>query len=223
LHAAQLTEALQASRQQLVLAQEEERRRIRRDLHDGLGPILAALAMQADTAQVLLESDPATARELMATVTQQAKEVVDEVRRLVYDLRPPALDEVGLVGALVRLAHQHSSAALQIEVHAPAALPVLPAAVEVAIYRITAEALTNVVRHAHATRCTVVLELGSTVTLTVEDNGVGVGEQAVAGIGLHSIRERACEVNGTLVVVRGAIGGTRIVATMPLHIDRKEP
>ncbi len=220
LRAAHLTEALHYSREQLVLAQEEERRRIRRDLHDGLGPILAALAMQADTAQVLIESDPQAARELMATVTEQAKEVVAEVRQLVYALRPPALDELGLLGALEQLVRQHRTAGLQIELIASAVAPCLAAAVEVAIYRIAAEALTNVVRHAHATHCSIALTLDDAVSLTVEDNGVGMGEQIVPGIGLRSMRERASEVSGEMTIASRTNGGTRIVTSFPQSTAR---
>lgn len=138
-HAVQMTQELRRLRQQILISREEERRRIRRDLHDGLGPILAALAMQADTAQVLINSDPATAPQLMAAVTAQASEVVQEVRRLVYALLPPALDELGLVGALEQLSHQHSSATLQIAVQVPTPLPPLPAVIEVTLYRDHAE------------------------------------------------------------------------------------
>lgn len=219
--AVQLNQELRRSQQQIVGSREEERRRIRRDLHDGLGPALAAIAMQADTARAVVDDDPEAARQLMTAVTKQAEDVVQEVRRLVYDLRPPALDELGLVGAIERLARQSSSATLRVEVTGSAELSA-PAALEVAIYRIVAEALTNVVRHAAASRCEIVVAVrdggqGDELAVSVEDDGRGIAENAAIGIGLRSMRDRAGEVGGTVTVRPGRAAGTKLSAAFPLE------
>jgi signal transduction histidine kinase len=155
-HATALSEAVQRSREEIVAAREEERRRLRRDLHDGLGPALTGIAFQADAAGNLIPTDPARAVELTGSLRAAATEAIDDVRRLVYALRPPALDELGLVGALRRHAEQLDGGLggglPVVTVHAPPDLPALPAAVEVAAYRIAIEALTNAVRHAGAGR-----------------------------------------------------------------------
>lgn len=223
-HAVELTRELQRSRQQMLTGREEERRRMRRDLHDGLGPALAAIAMQADTAQALADSDPRGARELMAAVTRQAKDVVGDVRRLVYELRPPSLDELGLLGAIESVTLQQSSGALRCDIEAPSPLPRLDAAVEVAVYRIVAEAVTNVARHAGATRCVVRLGLvgdggARQLRLTVDDDGGGIGADAVVGVGLRSMRERADELSGTFEVIRSPLGGARVAIVLPMVSD----
>jgi signal transduction histidine kinase len=153
-----LTADLQCSRERLVLAREEERRRLRRDLHDDLAPTLAGLALTASTIGDLIPADPAKALALTTGLNQSIRAAVGDIRRLVYDLRPPTLDELGLVAAIRERAAQysnHHSAAsrLQVMVEADKTLPPLPAAVEVAAYRITQEALMNVVRHAQARTC----------------------------------------------------------------------
>lgn len=226
-HAVELTRELQHSRQQLLTSREDERRRMRRDLHDGLGPALAAIAMQADTAQALADSDPASARALMSAVTNQARGVVGDLRRLVYELRPPSLDEVGLAGAIERLTRQQSSAGLRFEVEAPRQLPRLDAAVEVAAYRIASEALTNVARHAGARRCTVRIDVVETggqrmLSLAVEDDGSGLGGDYTAGVGLRSMRERAAELGGGFEAGPSSMGGTRIAVTLPIGSDDQD-
>lgn len=214
--AVQLNHELRRSRQQIVTGREEERRRIRRDLHDGLGPALASIAMQADTARAVVTEDPETARQLLIAVTQQAEDVVHEVRRLVYELRPPALDELGLVGAIERLARQGQSATLAIHVEADA-LPPMGAAVEVAVYRIVAEALTNVGRHANATCAAVILRLtGSQLAVTIEDDGGGLAAPVSQGIGLQSIRDRAGELGGRVSIESSPGKGTTVRLQLPL-------
>lgn len=128
------------------MAREEERRRIRRDLHDGLGPSRGGVVFQLESARLLVPTDPMAAQERIAATSRHVQDVVADVRRLVHDLRPPALDDRGLVGALTQLAEQSP---VPVEVVAEDLEP-LPAAVEVAAYRIAGEALTNVQRHAHA-------------------------------------------------------------------------
>jgi len=135
-HAVQLTADLQRSRQQLVTAREEERRRLRRDLHDGLGPHLASQMLTIDAIGKLLKQDPAQAESLLQDLKHQSQTAITDIRRLVYDLRPPALDDLGLVEALREGARHYQQSGLRIDIDAPEHLPPLPAAVEVAAYRI---------------------------------------------------------------------------------------
>lgn len=147
-HAVRLTADLQQSRERLVTAREEERRRLRRDLHDGLGPALASITLKLDAARNLLTRDPFAADALLVDLKKQTQGAVADIRRLVYELRPPSLDELGLVSALREQAEQYTDDGLNITIDAPEPLPALAAAVEVATYRIVQEAMTNVVRHA---------------------------------------------------------------------------
>ncbi|MGH3745583.1 MAG: histidine kinase, partial [Mycobacteriales bacterium] len=219
-HAVALSADLQASRRRLVTAKEEERRRLRRDLHDGLGPKLAAVGLQLDAARSFVDAEPARARETLATVKTEIRETIEDVRRLVYDLRPPALDELGLVGAIRDCAARLEPASGPIvAVHAPEALPPLPAAVEVAAYRIVNEALTNVVRHARAGRCDVHLRLADAVLeVKVHDDGVGPSPDCRRGVGTQSMAERAAEIGGTFRWDADAADGrgTTVTALLPL-------
>jgi signal transduction histidine kinase len=209
---------VQRSREQIVSAREEERRRLRRDLHDGLGPVLTGITFRADAAGNLLSTDPDRAAMLLRELRTSATEAIDDVRRLVYALRPPALDELGLVGALRRHVDQYDSERPVVAVHAPESLPPLPAAVEVAAYRIALEALTNAVRHAGANRVEVHLSYSRTpacgLLLEVTDDGPGDGSW-IAGVGLGSMRERIAELGGT-VSAGPAGGGGRVSARLPL-------
>ena len=214
-HARQLADALQRSRERLVLSREEERRRLRRDLHDGLGPALAALSLQVDAARNTVGRDPAVDAVLVG-LRQGVQEAVGDVRRVVEDLRPPALDELGLVGAVEDLAARLGQDGLAIRVEA-AALPALPAAVEVAAYRIVAEALTNVARHASARCCGVRLDVvAGRLRLLVSDDGIGVGPVPRSGSGLTTMRERAVEVGGSLDVRSEPGSGTVVSAELPV-------
>ncbi|WP_423223078.1 sensor histidine kinase [Candidatus Amarolinea aalborgensis] len=214
-HALHLTAELRQSRQRLVIAREEERRRLRRDLHDGLGPRLASLTLKLDAAGNLLARDPQVAAGLLTDLKAQTQAAIADVRRLVYDLRPPALDQLGLVGALHEHAARVASDSLAVQVRAPDDLPALPAAVEVAAYRIATEALTNVVRHAHAQRCTIWLCLDHALHLAVDDDGMGLPDNYQAGVGIASMRERAEELGGACRIARRAEGGTRVSARLP--------
>lgn len=217
--AVRLTTALQVSRERLVLAREEERRRIRRDLHDEVGPTLASQTLQFDSILECLREDPDSASVKLASLKEQNKELVADIRRLVYELRPPALDELGVAGALAAHGWQLERAGrLVIDVRTePDPLPRLPAAVEVAAYRIAREAITNTVRHADASRCVATLEADEEwLRVTVSDDGIGVDEDASAGMGLTSMRERTEELGGSFGVTRAATGGTRVLATIPL-------
>jgi signal transduction histidine kinase len=215
-----LTGELQQSRIQLVSAREEERRRLRRDLHDGLGPQLASLTLKLETARNKLAHDPLADR-LLADLTSRTQTAVADIRRLVYALRPPALDELGLLSALREQALQYSQqgqSPLLITCQAPESLPPLPAAVEVAVYRIAQEALTNVVRHARADQCHLRLVLDTEagiLSLEIQDNGCGLPPAHHRGVGLTSMRERAEELGGTWAIESAATGGTRILVRFP--------
>lgn len=217
-YAVRLTTALQQSRERLVLAREEERRRIRRDLHDELGPSLASQTFQFDTVLELMDTDQQAAVELLHSLKQRNQSLVGDVRRLVYELRPPALDELGLLGAL--RAHFDQIASPTITLTAmPEPLPVLPAAIEVAAYRIALEAVNNVMRHAGADHCTVALAIRSgQLHLAIEDDGAGMIAGAATGIGLRSMRERAEEVGGTFGIESSA-PGARVTALLPLEVS----
>jgi signal transduction histidine kinase len=215
-HAVRLTADLRRSREQLVIAREEERRRLRRDLHDGLGPTLAAISLKLDAARNLLTADPVAAEALLAGLKQQMQETITDIRRLVYGLRPPALDELGLVSAIREQAAQYSTDRLRVTVEAPDRLPPLPAAVEVAAYRIVQEALTNVVRHARARTCRVVITVEETFVVEIKDDGIGVPGGHRTGIGIASMRERVAELGGTFTVGGHPSGGTRVLARLPL-------
>jgi len=212
---ARLAADLQQSREQLVLAREEDRRRIRRDLHDGLGPVLGGVAMRLDAAGNALDRDPETTRRLVAQSREDVTDALADVRRLVQGLRPPALDDLGLLAALDQQAERLSSADLAVSVAAEKVGP-LSAAVEVAAYRIASEALTNAVRHAGARRASVRL-VGDTHALLVEvaDDGSGIAPDVVAGVGLRSIRERAAELGGRTEITCPDTGGTRVRAWLP--------
>ena len=214
---------LQRSRERLVVAREEERRRLRRDLHDGLGPTLAALALSASAIPDLIPANPTAAASLAKQLEADIRTTVGEIRRLIHGLRPPALDELGLAGAVRDRAAQltspqHSGAApgLHVTVEAPDNLPPLPAAVEVAAYRIVEEALTNVVRHAQARMCSVRLALADGLEIAIIDDGVGLPADRQAGVGLRSMRERAEELGGEVRIEPQPHGGTWVWARLPI-------
>ena len=217
-HAVRLAADLQTSRERLVATREEERRRLRRDLHDGLGAQLAGLNVQAGTLRRLIPTDPDVADEVVVELRQELRSAIADIRRLVYDLRPPALDDLGLVESLRRLAERYGSEGeqLQVLVEAPEDLPDLPAAVEVAVYRITQEALTNVARHARAQTCVVRIAVNDNVTLEIVDDGVGIPAERSAGVGLSSMRERASELGGSCTVESAPESGTGVLVRLPL-------
>ncbi len=213
---------LKRSRQEIVTAREEERRRLRRDLHDGLGPSLATLAMRLESAEDLIATDPTQATEAVAGLADLARDEITEVRRLVEGLRPAALDQLGLVSALRQRAAQHEvtagDEAVVWTVAAEDDVEPLPAAVEVAAYRIALEAVTNAVRHSGARACTVTLTReGDILLLRVRDDGRGLAEGRPAGVGLGSMRERAEELGGTFAVVSDA-RGTLVTVRLPLSL-----
>jgi signal transduction histidine kinase len=209
---------LQLARERLVTAREEERRRLRRDLHDGLGPSLASLTFKLDAARSLFTRDPDRADALLSTAADQMQTTVAEIRRLVYNLRPPALDQLGLAAALAESAGQVGGAPVVVDL--PPGLPPLPAAVEVAAYRIAQEALTNVARHAQAQTCWLQLRLdGDWLVLEIRDDGRGLPDEVRTGVGLHAMQERAAELGGVCTVESGP-AGTVVLARLPLYETR---
>lgn len=218
-HAVQLTTDLQRSRQNLVAAREEERLRLRRDLHDGLGPAIASVIWQADSAREMIHTNPSEAAHLLERSIEQAQAALADIRRLVYGLRPPALDELGLVGALEQSARQHQHTSVTIE--APAPFPSLPAAVEVAAYRIIQEALKNAIEHGKAKNCVTSISFDDglapgSLCFTIRDDGVGLPEVVTPGVGLISMRERTEELGGAFTIHPRQAGGTEVEVRLPL-------
>ena len=214
---------LMRSRHELVSAREEERRRLRRDLHDGLGPSLATLALRLENAEDLISTDPAQAAELVGGLADLARDEIAEVRRLVEGLSPPALDQLGLVSALRQRAAQHELAAGEGDVvwtvEAERDVEPLPAAVEVAAYRIVLEAVTNAVRHGGGRACTVTLRReDGHLRVLVQDDGHGLVVGSPPGVGLFSMRERAQELGGTCTISSTA-NGTLVDAVLPIGAE----
>lgn len=216
-YAVRLTAELQRARERLVTAREEERRRLRRDLHDGLGPQLASLTLTVGAARELLTSDLAAADALLGELEQHTNAAIVDVRRVIYALRPPALDDLGLVAALREQGAQHARHGLQVTVEASDQLPALSAAVEVAAYHIAQEALHNVVRHAAARSCVIRIQVdGKLLVVEIEDDGRGLPPAYRPGVGLHAMRERAAELGGDWTIEAPASGGTRVRARLPI-------
>jgi two-component system NarL family sensor kinase len=214
-----LTRDLRRSRDNVVQAREEERRRLLHDLHDGVGPTLAAISLGLHACRKAI--GPATSQgELLATLQEELDGAINEIRRLAHGLRPPELDRIGLVGAIRAYASAISARAddqgVTIALDVPISMPRLPATVDVAAYRIVSEALTNVTRHASARSCAVRLWVDDDLNIEVVDDGIGLPEQHATGVGLWSMRERATELGGDCVVSAGSGGGTKVRATLPL-------
>lgn len=220
--ATRLTMALQRSRERLVLTREEERRRIRRDLHDGFGPTMATLTLKLDMVLELLTADNAPAAlKHVQQLKGQTQHLISDIRKLVYELYPSVLDELGLLESLrIHVAQMRGTNNLSVSIEAsPNPLPNLPAAIEVAAYRIVLEAITNVFRHAQATRCMACLEAkNGRLTLTITDDGIGLPDTFRQGVGLASVRERAEELGGRCKIGSSKEGGTQITAVLPYAI-----
>ncbi len=184
--------------------------------------MLSAIMLKVGLVRTLYQRDTAATDTLLSQLEAEIELVIGDIRRLVYNLRPPALDELGLIGAIREYAArlgseaQEHHAALKVTVEAPESLPALPAAVEVATYRIVQEAVTNVVRHAHAQACHVCLLADNTLQIEVHDDGKGFEEGHSAGVGLTSMRERAEELGGTFTINKAQPCGTQITAHLPL-------
>ncbi len=215
--AARLTNDLQHSRERLVVTREEERRRLRRELHDGVGPTLAGVVLQLDNARALVRKNPEVTREMLASLREATQQAISDVRQLVYGLRPPALDELGLVPAIREQAARLNGdeRGVRITVDGPEELAQLPAAVEVAAFRIAVEAITNVVRHTDARTCVVRLALNGTFDVEVRDDAKGTADFQ-PGVGISSMRERATELGGSFSIKCDREQGTRVHVSLPL-------
>jgi len=212
-----LADNVQESRERIVRAREEERLRVRRDLHDGIGPTLAAASLQVDALRERWPVQDPAASVLLGQVKSEIAQCVLDIRRVIEGLRPPALDDLGLAGVVREHAASLTAAGLLVEVDCPHDLVVTSAAVEVAAYRIVTEAMTNVIRHAGATRCSVALrEVDGWLRVEVRDDGVGLGAVHRDGIGLTSMRERTAELGGIVSIANRSGRGATVTASLPL-------
>lgn len=218
-YTARLTRDLRRSRDNVVQAREEERRRLLHDLHDGVGPTLAAIALGLHACRKAIGTGTSQG-ELLATLQEELDGAINEIRRVAHGLRPPELDRIGLVGAIRAYASAISARAddqgVTIALDVPISMPRLPATVDVAAYRIVSEALTNVTRHSAARSCAVRLWVDDDLHIEIVDDGIGLPEQHGTGVGLWSMRERATELGGDCVVSACSDGGTKVRATLPL-------
>lgn len=214
--ATELSAQLQQSRAKTLTGVADERRRLRNELHDGLGPTLTGIGFATDAARNLVQSDPAAAHDLLGTVRDDISGAIDQVRHLVYGMRPPALDELGLVEALRQ---QTRALVRELQVHFAVSgdLGELPAAVEVAAYRIALEALTNTARHSPADSAIVSLtSTGDQLSVEITDTGQAT-QPWRRGVGLASMQERVAELGGTLSAGPGPRGG-EVRALLPLSV-----
>jgi signal transduction histidine kinase len=202
-----LARRLQEAREIAASAREDERFRLQRDLHDGLGPRLAAIAFRVGAAQLKLAPAEVVVAEHLARVRSEAVDAIREIRELVYGMRPPALDAVGLLEAIRLRADElrtPDGAAMRVELVADD-LRGLPAAVEVAVYRIVVEALTNAARHSGSgLAATRLVRTGGALAVEVRDGGTSTAPWQ-PGVGIASMRERAQELGGTLVITGGVL------------------
>ncbi|WP_327085611.1 sensor histidine kinase [Nonomuraea sp. NBC_01738] len=210
-----LVRDLRRSRERLVLAREEERRRLRRELHDSVGPSLSGMSMQLRAARKALPDDSPTGA-MLTVLADDLRNCTIEVRQLVDQLRPPALDN-GLGPGLRAECRRFDGTDLSVDLRVTGDLDGLPAAVEVAVYRIVAEALANVVRHAHARRCTVAVQRSYALAVDVTDDGTGIDGGSPRGVGLDSMKERAAELGGTFLVRPAPSSGTVVSIRIPLR------
>jgi signal transduction histidine kinase len=221
-HAVLLSDEVKRSRRRIVTAREDERRRLRRDLHDGLGPQLASQTLGLEAVSQLMRVDPDRAEALLDSLKVQAEEATLDVRRVVYNLRPPALDDLGLEGAIRQIAVRYETADLHFQFDLRAPHTKWPAALETALYRIAQEAMTNVVRHAGASLCSVGLSCAEGhVAIEVRDNGGGLPVDYSSGVGVQAMWERATELDGELLLAPLPDGGTLVRARFPLEVHRE--
>lgn len=209
-------ERLRMSRQRLITTLDEERKRIRRDLHDELGPTLASIALHADTAKDLVLGDPQEAIGMLQKIIEKTQKSVIEIRQLVYGLRPSILDESGLEGAIRQHISSLEPGSVSIKLETIGDLSAVPANVGLVAYRIIQEATTNIVNHARATTCTIRLSLGDDLAIEIEDDGIGLSDQRQNGLGLKSMQDRAAEMKGSFVINSSSLEGTRIISHIPV-------
>jgi signal transduction histidine kinase len=218
-HATELNRRLAAASERALTATELERARIRRDLHDGLGPSLSGVALGLEAIKTALPGNPQLATTMTSRLLGEVQSAVEEIRRIIDALHPGALDRDGLVTALRERADAVTarSSGLLVTVEASETLPTMTPGVEHAAFRIADEAVNNVVRHASASRCWVRITADEDLLIAVTDNGVGMPTQPRReGVGLASMRKRALDLGGELTIRAGADGGTTIEARLPL-------
>lgn len=212
-----LAEERRAGARAALTAQERERLRIGRALHDEAGQTLTAIALEVDRAA---SEGPPAQREQMAALAAQLHGSLDEIRRISRDLRPEALDDLGLINALIALTSRADrQSGVRIERRLSTRLPPLPNELELVIYRVAQEALTNVLRHAQASRCTIALESSDgEVELRVSDDGIGMPASRLSAdtIGIEGMRERALLGNGTLDIRSLPGQGTQVTLRLPV-------
>lgn len=221
-HAVSVRNSLMQARSRLVVSQEEERRRLQRDLHDGLGPVLTAATMKLGAALNHLRRGTDQAEELVSQARDELGTAMGDVRRIAYSLGDPALETVGLAGALQdHLDRLRNGSDLKFDMTI-AQLPPLSAAVEHAAYRVAVEAVTNVVRHAEARCCNVILSGDDGLRLRVADDGRGLSPDWRVGVGVRSMRERAEELGGTIQIKTEPGGGTVVDCSIPLQYEQSQ-
>jgi two-component system sensor histidine kinase UhpB len=212
-----LADERRAGSRAALVAQERERLRIARALHDEAGQTLTAVTLEIERAA---SEGPESERRRMAGLATQLQSTLDEVRRISRELRPEALDDLGLINALIALSTRAARQGdLQVERRFAEDLPTLPSELELVIYRVAQEALTNVLRHAEASRCLIELRrMDGVVDLSVSDDGVGMPERVERdAVGIEGMRERALLVGGSLTVGPRAGGGTTVTLRVPLE------
>jgi signal transduction histidine kinase len=219
-----LQQALRRALAQAVTAREEERRLIRREIHDGIGPLLAAALLRTESALVLPPGGQSQTESLQKLHHLQ-KTALNDVRSLVEGLRPPALDHGGLLPALQQHAELSTGMALPnspaVSFEVAGDLAELPAAIEVAAYRIAQEAISNATKHASARHVTVRLSRAdNSLTIEIDDDGIGVTtNNNHSGVGLASMTERATELGGWCMSEHPPTGGTQVRAWVPILIE----
>lgn len=224
-----LSDDLERARIRIVEAEEETRRRLGSDLHDGVGHQLTGLARKAERATRLLDQDNNAAQDLLNDIQTQLDQTILQVRQLAHQLYPPELETLGLVGALRERLQANDDPSLIVRADLPETLPVLPTAIESAAYYIALEALTNVTKHAGATSCELRLTLANggsepyrpVLELEVLDKGRGMAIDGPTGLGMLSMQARAAEVGGVCSIDANPGGGTRIMVRLPCEVQEE--
>jgi two-component system sensor histidine kinase DegS len=217
--AAERGRALRERIAQVTVAQEEERRRISRELHDGLAPSLAAMGNRMRVCQQLVRREPARAETELADMAGGLKQHIQEIRHLIYDLRPTTLDQLGLDEALRQLVARHRQSGLEVALTSSSSTHLSPLA-EVTVLRVVQECLTNVEQHAEASKVTVSVRVANgEAVAVVEDDGRGFDVESTSalglGVGLLSMRERASLVGGTVDIESERGSGSRVTLRIP--------
>jgi len=213
-HNARLNDMLQKSREQIVIAREEERRQMRRELHDSLGPRLGGVILELGTAIAQIDDNSESAIQKLIGIKSELKNSIEDIRQLARNLRPPALDDLGLIESIQEfLVMQVRAKGLRGHVNIPEDILPLSAALEVAIYRIVTEAVTNAVKYSKASLISVSLEHNNQVLeLKIIDDGIGLPSDFKRGVGLITMQERAEELGGQLFLESYPNRGTTVRA-----------